>query len=359
MPMIRPAAAVLLFLALTAPAASAQMLFGRLIDEVSNAPLGGAFVTIVDSADARVVSALSLEDGRFVVRVPRPGTYRARVERLAFDGHLSAPFVVTEEALVRDFIVPARPVVLQAVEVRTEARCTSRRELAAAALTLWEEARKALAVATWVVQSDSIRYRIQEYTRLFDPNSNLASTDSQTVEVMAPRGPFSSVSADSLLRTGFIQTGPEGQGFIYFGPDADVLLSDEILQAYCFRTRRDRSRPQLVGLDFEPADVLDVPAVEGTLWLDAASLELRSIDYVFTNLPYPPPLRPGVGSLTLQRLEGGSWIVDGWQMRVPIMRRTDPNRPRTIRAFGYREIVRQITGAWRSDGTEISLGPRS
>jgi hypothetical protein len=333
----------------------AQTLAGRLLDETTSAPVVAAFATLLDQNGATAGAALSAADGRFNINAPT-GLYSLRVERLGIASYESEPFRLDGDSTsMRDFRVQARPVVLPAIEVDAESRCDGPRELAAGAVMLWEEARKALAVASWTASSDRIVYHVTQYKRTFDVGMRLTQEDSQSVTVRAPRGPFASIPVDSLLSRGFVQPAPEGRGWLYFGPDADVLLSDAFLDHYCFRAAPNSIEEDLVGLDFEPAGPEEVPGIEGTLWLDRGTFELRSIEYSFTRVPYRVAT-PAGGRIGFEALPDGGWIIDYWSMRVPVLRDSGRVPIRTVTLEGYIETVRQLTGAFRSDGSEIPLG---
>lgn len=69
---------VLAFLA--ASPASAQVFAGRVVEEGSGAAVAGAVVSVLPAAaDTVLLSALSHDQGRFSVRIPRSGRYRLRV----------------------------------------------------------------------------------------------------------------------------------------------------------------------------------------------------------------------------------------------------------------------------------------
>ena len=334
---------------------AAQTLAGRLLDEATSAPVAAAFATLLDQSGATAGAALSAADGRFSINAPA-GLYTLRVERLGFTSYESEPFRLDgDSASVRDFRMQARAVVLQALDVAVAPRCDAPHELAAGAVALWEEARKALAVASWTALSDRIVYHVTHYKRTFDVGMRLTQEDSQSVTVRAPRGPFASIPVDSLLSRGFVQPAPEGRGWLYFGPDPDVLLSDAFLEHYCFRAAPNSLEKDMVGLDFEPVGPEEVPGIEGTLWLDRDTFELRSIEYSFTRIPYRVA-KPAGGRIEFAALPDGGWIIDYWSMRVPVLR--DPGRVpiRSVTLEGYIETVRQLTGAFRSDGSEIRLG---
>ncbi len=57
--------------------------------------------------------------------------------------------------------------------------------------------------------------------------------------------------------------------------------------------------------------------MKGTLWIDRASSELRSLAYTYTGLPGVLGRADLGGRLEFQRLRTGAWIVKYWYIRMP------------------------------------------
>jgi hypothetical protein len=72
--------------------------------------------------------------------------------------------------------------------------------------------------------------------------------------------------------------------------------------------------------------------IEGTLWLDRASSELRELDFRYTNLPEDFAHTKAGGTVQFLRLSTGSWLVGSWQLRMP---------------RGTRELVANYSGGIR------------
>jgi hypothetical protein len=75
--------------------------------------------------------------------------------------------------------------------------------------------------------------------------------------------------------------------------------------------------PDAVGLGFEPVKGRKVPEIKGTLWVDRASAELRTLTYEYVNVPSAVRAEGLGGRLEFQRLPGGSWIIRDWYIRMP------------------------------------------
>jgi hypothetical protein len=135
-----------------------------------------------------------------------------------------------------------------------------------------------------------------------------------------------------LAEEGYIEA--RGGASFYFAPDAVVLQNEHFLQTHCFRLRQqERDGAQLIGLAFEPAPGRHLPDVEGVLWLDRQTSELRFVEYTYTNLPYDLPRRMAPGGLVeFLPLPGGAWIVHRWQIDLATVlseQRTTPLDRRT------------------------------
>lgn len=135
-------------------------------------------------------------------------------------------------------------------------------------------------------------------------------------QALAP-APFASRPADSLLADGFARFTAAGSEF--WGPDAEVLLSDLFLDTHCFRLARRRGEPGApVGLEFEPVPGREVAEIAGTMWLDPVSARLARLDFRYVNLDVHLRLMeaaPG-GGAEFRTLPNGMWIVPSWHLRM-------------------------------------------
>jgi hypothetical protein len=68
----------------------AQTVVGRVLDAASDDPVPAATVQALDEQNATVVSTTSDREGRFELRLARPGAYRIRVERLGYPAQVAA-----------------------------------------------------------------------------------------------------------------------------------------------------------------------------------------------------------------------------------------------------------------------------
>jgi hypothetical protein len=342
--------ALLAWLAVPA-AGAAQTLSGRLVDRETGGPVAAAFVILRDSAGAEAGSALGDPDGRFVVRATRPGRFTVQVERLGYRTFAADTVELEARRTVqREFRIGATAVMLPAIEVSATTRCRGRRELAVEAAAIWEEVRKALTVARWTGETGQIRYEVVRWERRLNPrNLHVLRERNDTATLVNARSPYvSSLPARELVQGGFAR---EDSGYwVWDGPDADVLLSDDFLDAHCFRAATDRARPALVGLAFEPAAGTK-PAIRGTLWIDRASFELRFVEFTYVRLPWNVNAPAAGGRVAFRRLPGGGFIVESWWLRSPLVSRALGQRRYSLDA--YLETGQEVRAMTTVDGRSV------
>jgi hypothetical protein len=325
-------------------ALAAQEVRGEVRDEGGGA-VAGALVALL--ADGRQVAVtLSDERGAFRVRAPAPGRYAIRVMRIGFRSLTTDPVALAAgEVVERPIIAPHVAVRLDAVEVRAARTCALAADASSAAAMLWEEARKALHATAWVEGERAFEVRLSHYERGLDKRARSVEWEHSWDEYAhIVRNPFASAPIEELAAHGYARRDPmDSVTWVYNAPDANVLLSDAFLRDHCFHVRRGEGPDSaLIGLAFEPARSRRLPDVEGVLWLDRATAELRRLEYTYTRLPRPtPPGRAG-GRLEFERLPSGEWLVRRWRIRMPVL----VLRPRPGRDPGVPggALVRQSPG---------------
>ncbi|MHB1326908.1 MAG: peptidase associated/transthyretin-like domain-containing protein [Gemmatimonadales bacterium] len=184
---------------------------------------------------------------------------------------------------------------------------------------VWDEARKALFGTVITRAQDPPRMYVEMYRRQLTPGGWIAQEQREAAEVISDR-PFVATDPVALHEQGWARTDPAGT--VYFGPDAELLLSDFFLEDHCFRAVTTENRR--LGLEFSPHRRRKVPEIAGTLWLDPATMKLRSLDFRFVNLDLPDRVlreaRFG-GRLTFDRLATGGWYIRDWNILTPYLRR--------------------------------------
>jgi len=334
-----------ILLALAAPL-HGQAVRGQLVDQGNGFPIGGAFVVLLDPAGQEAARVLTGPDGTFLLRAPLPGTYRLRSKRIGFRVAESPPLALVEgETISYRLQVAAVPARLPPVVVEGHPQCGTRGEGSTAVARLWEEAREALAAVHWTAGQQALRYTVERFDRDFATAGGRVLKEERFTRSGYGETPFRSVPGEELVSRGYVVTGPRDTTD-YYAPDAEVLLGDAFVNTHCFTAREGGDEhPGLVGLVFEPAPNRTLPDVEGVLWIDRASLELRFLDFIYVNLPWELPEGALGGRVEFMRLPSGAWIVRHWWIRMARMARvTYPGtgRPADARVMGFREAGGEV-----------------
>jgi hypothetical protein len=308
---------------LAATPLSAQFARGIITERDSGAPLNGAFVVLLDAAGRQRNAVLSDDRGNYVMRAPEAGAFRIRAELIGHESVITPRFDVPAAGpAIVNVQLGVAAIELAAVEASAgDRRCVARPESGKQTARLWEEARKALAVTSWTAKQDGVaEFRTRTYDRELALGS-LAMVWQGVRSGYTQARPYAAVSPDSLAAYGFVRT-VTADSVMYFGPDAETLLSDVFLDTHCFDARRgEGDAAGLIGLGFSPVRGRKLADINGTLWLDPRSSELKYIEFTYTGISAELNVR-GVGGRTdFRRLPNGAWIVDRWYIRLPIPRR--------------------------------------
>jgi len=308
--------------ALAAAPLSAQRVRGEVLEKGTNVPVVGAFVALLDGDDVELTRVMTDALGRFTVSMPSRGSYRLRATAVGRASFISASLTLASgETATITIALPKLAVALPALVVEADRECRVRPEAGLGAAALWEEARKALEAVVWTERRGTLRHLLAQYDRRLDPRTLEVLEQGVSRRDGVYRGsPFVSRSPRLLVEEGFVRELPTGE-WEYYGPDAAVLLSDAFADVHCFAVaQQDRERPDLVALAFEPTRGRDVGDIEGKLWLDARTAELRHLEYRYTNLPdviAEVGSRVIGGRVVFRRLPEGPWIVERWWIRMP------------------------------------------
>jgi len=336
-----------LFLGLPGPSVVAQTVQGQVLERNSGGPVEGALVLLLDEASATQGGYLTNPMGRFLIRAPGPGRYEVRAERIGYETATSASFVLAPgETVNLRLEVAEAPILLEELRVEGQQRCVVRPGDGMELARVWEEARKALTVQDWTARQGAYHFQLARWERELDPQGRLVLREDRRVERYLSRNPIRTHPVEDLLERGFVQPDDEG-GYVYYGPDAAVLLSDLFLDNYCFRLTEEPSEPHLVGLSFEPVRGRGPPAIQGTLWLERETARLQFLEYDYAWSPWAEARGVAEGRVYFQELPGGAWIVRRWWIRMPSMEAAPGLRPGSaLRVVGIREEgaeVRRIT----------------
>lgn len=298
---------------------SAQAIQGRVLAADTDAPISGAFVTLVDSVGERVGASLSRSDGNFLIRAPRPGRYDLRAEMIGYAGVSQVVELAEGETTRRVLRVPLAAIQLAPLVVSAgrERQCHGVADEAAALSRLWEKARQGLQLAEWSEAEGRIRATGYTYDRLLDLVRNEVLTESVQRHPSLEPAAFVAPEPEEMMEHGFVRAPADG-GAVYNGADAALLLSDAFLETHCFRIAAQADDGQ-IGLAFEPVPSRRVAEIRGVLWIDAETAELRSLEYDYTryHVDAPVPASRFGGTAEFRRLPDGTMAVESWRIRMP------------------------------------------
>lgn len=297
----------------------------------------GAIILLVDSTGRVIARSASRESGAFTLSAERAGRHTLRVLRIGFAPTVVGPVRLAVGApLPLDVTLTGAPVRIAELRIVDRSPCEVRPDSDAVAFRLWDEARKAL-LATTLTQHDQLTMRTGSTQRTLDAGDERVLAESTTVRTVPTVRPFASLPPDSLLVAGYVQRNALGET-IYWAPDADVLLSESFASTHCLRPERAREQTgnasRWIGIAFLPSGpARGVADVEGVLWLDANTAELRRLDYRYVRIPGDTPLAERVqagGRVDFLRLPTGGWIVSRWSIRYPLVRSAAPRSTSVI-----------------------------
>ncbi len=306
----------LLALLRTTPLA-AQSVYGVVRLASDSMPASGALVALLDSTGHEAVRTFASVQGRYVLRASAPGAYRLRVLRIGYEPWVSPGFFLAARQ-PREYspVIPGVAVKLPRITVTGTSRCGAPTDTTGFVATLWQQVTTALRATAWAEDHRLFRFSSSEYLRKFDAQGRLISTERHD-HVDSPGWLGQALSADSLVRGGFVQEAPGGPH--YYAPDAQVLFSEPFLATHCFSVRAGGGdHAGLVGLAFRPIDSDRPNDIRGVLWIDRTTLELRKLEFEFTSLAQDIPGAKADGEIDFEHLPNGAWAIRRWRLRAPV-----------------------------------------
>jgi hypothetical protein len=305
----------LLFFLLHGAAVRAQDVTGTVRVEAGRAPLTGAIVVLASPTGARLDATLTDDAGRFRLRATSSGTYSLRVDVIGYRSATVPLFRIDSGATVtRDILFPFERTQLPRIEVTATSSCTQLSGDAGDAPRLWAEARKTLEAARLAIDERRFSVALRHHERTISlPDSVLRASRTWT-QTGVSQNPFETLPPETVARGGYSVTRDSAR--YYFAPDARILLSDEFVEAHCFGTRRGGSAGA-VGLTFRPLRASTRVDIDGVLWLDSASAELRTLEYRY--VPAVGRRDAGSGFVAFAKFPSGLWGVQRWAIRLPVL----------------------------------------
>lgn len=301
--------------------AGAQAIHARVLDSIGVRPLSGAVVQVESRSGVLVSRTLTSADGRATVELATAGEYVLRVEMIGRETK-TMPFEVFDDlpTIRREVRLAERPILLEGLDVAANQRCTIAPDAGESVRQLWDEARKALVATATAEEEGLYDFETMVYERDLDRELIRLEGLEEEQQEKTLRAPFVTKSAQDLLDRGFLERADGSD--IYYAPDAYLLLSDGFLANHCFTVASHEPATgdtvPSVGLSFRPLTTEGQRVdIQGTLWLDSRSSELRFLEYQYANLP-PVRRDPRVGGeVAFQRMPEGRWVVTEWLIRMP------------------------------------------
>lgn len=339
--------------ALLARPVAAQVISGVVVLPDNATPAARVIVVATDEQGREASRALSSARGEYLLRLPTGGRYALKVLRIGYQPTPGPTIAVSGAGKETARIVLANQAVsLAAINVRDRETCRVNADTGLAVARVWEEARKAMLSSQ--LSSDEAAPLFAEwieYDQTLDSTARLVRSQ----RVRTSRNPtthaFRSRPAAFLDTAGYVVA--ESGGAMYFAPDAEVLLSELFARAHCFRlVAPPKESPNLLGVNFQPArDRRDKREIQGTLWVDRATAELRWLEFTFTNLnDAAMTAKPG-GRVEFQRLQEGSWLVSRWNLRMAHVEMRRPDNAQFQRAM---QMARPVLRAVQISGGEVT-----
>ena len=314
----RWAAALLLLLA--APEARTQTVRGLVVDGAAN-PVPGVVVLLVDSSAAIAGRALTNDHGEYRLTARSAGTYRIRTMRIGYRPVMSDPVALTTGALVdRRIVLSGVRLVLDTVRVVDKRACRTTGDSGLATFAIWEQVRTALTATLLTSSTHTLEATTVRYARTLDPGMRHIREQDARVSSDYVRQPWSALSADSIRRFGYA-IASAGDSTTFYAPGLETLASTAFIADHCFHLQASPDA-RTIGVAFTPAPTRrNIPEIAGTLWIDRASAELRSLEYHYVDLPDMPreALERVGGDIEFARMRGGGWVISAWDIRMPLL----------------------------------------
>ena len=305
-------------LAAGSPRLSAQGVRGIVVDG-ANVPVPGVVIQLFDTASRVAARALTNDQGEFRVVAMSSGTYRLHTLRIGFHPTDSPPIVLQPGPDVsRRIVLTGLPVALDTVRVAGRNACRALSD-SGAAYAVWEQVRGAVTAAELTAAAQNLFTTVVSFERTLEADARRVRTQTSAVRSGYVREPWTSRSPEALRTGGYVVTDRDNTT-TYYAPDLEVLLSPAFVEDHCFHLTADRGGDRL-GLAFEPTpDRRNKPEIRGTLWLDAKSAELRSMEFRYSNV-LPEQDAVARGEAGFVRMANGTWVISRWNIRMPMLER--------------------------------------
>lgn len=313
------AAFVLALVAGSTTVAGGQQIHGRFAASASDAPLAGAYVSLLDASGAALAAGLTGATGHFVLVAPGPGRYTVRAEHIGYATASAVLEMTSSGAPFVELHAAFRAIELEGLTAEADRACDVPAATGRRVVELWDEVRKAFRVTALVEGEGLYLFDVERWTRTLEPHRLRVMEETRRPRTGMHRGsPFVSLPPERLAAEGYVQPEPRTDDLRYYAPDARVLLDRSFQETHCFGFTDTGPEDGWVGLRFEPRD-LRAPDIEGTLWIDGETYAPRRLDYRYPVLPWELDTDRVGGRIDFTRLPEGPWIVERWWIRMPVV----------------------------------------
>ena len=300
--------------------AVAQVVRGIVTERTSGQPLRGVLVSVTAAGDStNIRHTLTNIRGEFALRLASSGRYIMSAKRVGVTRQSTDVFTLDIGQTRRiDMALDAFEQRLPTINVLESALCFRRTKQKRQIVSLWDEVRTAL-IATSVSREERlVRGNLSQYERTLEPGGLRILEDRRTVSEGFFDNPMRSLSGDSLAKVGYWGA-QDSDTLVFYGPDEEVLLSEAFRSGHCFEllTGRDAIRG-FIGLGFRPKGERTKGGIEGSIWIDAGTFELRFVEFRYTNLITIPKSPHLGGQVHYDRHPSGAWFVRRWFIRMPV-----------------------------------------
>ncbi|NJD11933.1 MAG: carboxypeptidase regulatory-like domain-containing protein [Gemmatimonadetes bacterium] len=311
--MLRTACCALAFLA-SAAALSAQSITGTLTGAAGE-PVSGALVTLLREDGTAARATVSRAAGQFALHASDTGRFRISVERPGFLPYRSDWFELGPETdLTRPFAVATEPSPIGAVRAAAGA-CTPGTTFGTAA-ALWQRATLSLGIMALAEEAELLDVIGVRYLRVLDTRGELQEGVIEQEPFAAHAVPYPAPPVSHLPGGGFVSIDSAGT-LQYQLPTPAILLSPVFLQNHCIGgIVLDRQHADQVGLAIRPGNNGRGVGIEGVLWLDRGSAQVREVEFEYRDPARSLP-RGARGEIGFRVGGEGVPQVSRWWVRVP------------------------------------------
>lgn len=300
---------------------TAQLLRAQIVDSVTSQPISGVVVSVLDNKDQPLLRTVANEQGRFALVIP-PTASHLRIQRIGYRARIVGRAFIDFSSMTTSFRMERLATLLQPMRIASAASACEMRSDRQEAMGLLIQVRDGLLAATVAGNSefsgDLPKMKIARYDQLIDRRTSKRYRRTVLVDSLSSNTRLFKIarSADELIADGFARDSA-GQS-LFYGLDAEVLLSDAFIAGYCFHlvSQNSEHRNQ-IGLGFEAEHrTSGVISIAGTVWVDTVARALHSLEYDYVGVPSVERfVRPG-GRITYRTMANGSVMVDRWLIRL-------------------------------------------